>query len=460
MDFDLVETLESTLDMLAERALGKGIELADSIPPDVPSRLRGDPGRLRQILVNLLGNAIKFTEKGEVVVRVSMESETANHAMVRFSVTDTGIGIPPEVQTRLFQPFSQADGSTTRKYGGTGLGLVICRKLVAMMNGDIGVQSGAGKGATFWFTARFEKQTGELQRGGSFSRDLVNLRVLVVDDNDTNREILRHQIFAWKMHRGSAAGGFEALKLLREAAAAGTPYDLALLDMQMPEMDGLTLARAIKAEPAIAATRLIILTSVGQSLGNAVLEAAGIEAYLVKPVKQSRLFDSLVNVMGRTRTETVFASGNLDAASSIRPVVCSLPRMRVLVAEDNRVNQRVAQGQLQKLGCTVDVVANGLEVLESLPRLHYDAVFMDCQMPEMDGYEATQAIRARERDAGHPCGWKSPIYVIAMTANAMLGDRERCIGAGMDDYVSKPVHLTAMHDALERSRSTRCAAKS
>jgi two-component system, sensor histidine kinase len=296
LDFDLVETVESTLEMIAERAHSKGIELTYAIQPDMPRRLRGDPGRLRQILFNLLGNAIKFTEEGEVVVRVSQESETDRLALVRFNVEDTGIGISLAAQVRLFESFSQADGSMTRKYGGTGLGLAICKQLATMMHGQIGVESKPGKGANFWFTAEFEKQAGDTKSSQRYRHDLLDLQVLVVDDNRTNRTILCHQILAWKMLPGSAASGVEALNMLRTAAAAGQPIDLALLDAQMPEMDGLTLARAIKTDPVIAKTRLIVLTSMGQALSAAELKEAGLEAYLVKPVRQSRLFDCLVEV--------------------------------------------------------------------------------------------------------------------------------------------------------------------
>jgi two-component system sensor histidine kinase/response regulator len=449
LDFDLVETIEGTLDMLAERAQGKGVELLDGIAPNVSTRLRGDPGRLRQVLTNLIGNALKFTEHGEVVVRVQQDSETATHAVIRFNIVDTGIGIPPDVQGRLFQSFSQADNSTTRKYGGTGLGLAISKQLVSLMNGQIGVQSEAGKGSTFWFTVELEKQTGDAKPVKRPTSDLFNLRVLVVDDNATNRQILRHQIFAWKMQKGSAAGGFEALKILRAAAAAGEPYDLALLDMQMPEMDGMTLARAIKADPSIAPTRLVMLTSLGHRFSAEELNAVGLDAYLIKPVKQSRLFDTLVDVMGRDKPDSAFAEVS-DGPVALAQEAPPFPRLHLLVAEDNQVNQKIAVAQLKKLGCTVDVVANGLEVLEALPRVPYDLVFMDCQMPEIDGYEATQLIRKREQDPRHLCRWKAPVHIVAMTANAMQGDREKCLAAGMDDYVSKPMRLTDLRAALER----------
>ena len=449
LDFDLLEVVEGTLDMLAERTQGKGIELANAILPDVPQNLRGDPGRLRQILLNLIGNAIKFTERGEVVIRVFKESESDTHTVLRFDVVDTGIGIPEEVQVRLFQSFTQADSSTTRRYGGTGLGLAISRQLVGMMEGEIHVQSELGKGTTFWFTARFEKQTTLAAPRANSDRELFDLRVLVVDDNATNRQILRHQIFAWKMQKGSAAGGHEALKILRDAVAEDAPYDLALLDMQMPEMDGLSLARAIKDDPAIAATRLIILTSLGQIMSTKELKDAGIDAYLVKPVKRSRLFDSLVEVIGRTKAENVFSKTTFSSTTP-PPAIDPLPKIRILIAEDNRVNQKVALAQLKKLGCAADVAANGLEVLSALARLPYDFVFMDCLMPEMDGYETTRAIRKLEADTSRPCPWKAPLYITAMTANAMEGDREKCFAAGMDDYVSKPARLPELHASLER----------
>jgi PAS domain S-box-containing protein len=449
LDFDLVETIESTLDLLAARAQGKGIELASEVRTDVPALLQGDPGRLRQILINITGNAIKFTSKGEVVVRVSRESETETSAVLRFSVVDTGIGIPAEAQGRLFTAFTQADSSTTRKYGGTGLGLAIAKRLVSLMDGAIGLESEAGKGTMFWFTARFEKQKSQTRVIEARSRDLFNLRVLVVDDNATNRQILRHQIFAWKMQKGSAASGFEALEMLRAAAASGTPYDIALLDMQMPEMDGLTLARAIKADPAIARTHLIILTSLGQVMGTGELREIGIDAYLVKPVKQSHLFDCLVDVMGHAASETIFTKAESTAhpEPEANP---NLPKVRILLAEDNRVNQKVALGQLRKLGCTAHAVANGLEVIESLREAPYDVILMDCQMPEMDGYEATQLIRKHERESAAATGTAAKVHIIAMTANAMLGDREKCIAAGMDDYVTKPVRLSELQAALER----------
>jgi two-component system, sensor histidine kinase and response regulator len=447
LDFDLVETVEGALDMFAERARHKGIELACELPADLPRRLKGDPGRLRQVITNLLSNALKFTEKGEVVVRVSRESETDTHAVIKVSIKDTGIGIPDVVLGRLFQAFTQADNSTTRRFGGTGLGLAISKQLVELMGGKIGVLSECGVGSTFWFSVTLEKQMGPEEPPPSiYFRDLFDLRVLVVDDNATNRQILRHQLFAWKMQKGSAANGFEALELLRNAVADRKPYDLAILDMQMPEMDGMTLARAIKADPSIASTRLIILTSMGYMHTQDELKSAGVDAYLIKPVKQSRLFDCLVDVLGRAAAEHAFTKQPKNA-SPVAPAQAATPSgTRILLAEDNIVNQRVALAQLKGLGFNADAVANGLEVLSALNQVPYDLIFMDCQMPEMDGYEASRIIRQSER--GQFVSWKAPIRIVAMTANAMTGDREKCLAAGMDDYLSKPVRKAELQSAL------------
>ncbi len=458
LDFDLVPTLESTLDMLAERAQRKGTELVSSILPEVPVRLRGDPGRLRQILVNLVSNAIKFTDGGEVVVRVTTESQTPDAATLRFAVKDTGVGIAPEAQKRLFQAFSQADSSTTRKYGGTGLGLAISKQLVGMMGGQIGLESEPGKGSTFWFTATFEKLADGGRSLETMNRDLFDLRVLIVDDNATNRQILRHQIFAWKMQKGSAASGHEALRVLRGAVADGRPYHVALLDQEMPEMDGMTLARAIKSDPVIADTRLVILTSLGTHVSPDDLGEAGIVAALGKPVKQSRLLDCLVEAIGKSTVAQAISKVD-DAARPAIGVVshAELSKARILLAEDNVVNQRVALGTLRKLGYSADAVANGLEVIEALKRTPYDLIFMDCQMPEMDGYEATRLIRKCEKGAEGPCLWKSPVHIVALTASAMQGDREKCLAVGMNDYITKPMNAVEMRGALERWKPVKAA---
>jgi signal transduction histidine kinase/ActR/RegA family two-component response regulator len=456
LDFDLLETVESTLDMLAERAQAKGIELVTDVRPGTPRLLRGDPGRLRQVFTNLLGNAIKFTEGGEVVLRVEQQVESMGRVGMKFEVRDTGIGISREAQARLFQAFTQADSSTTRRYGGTGLGLAISKQLVTMMDGHIGVESEPGKGSTFWFTAQFEKPAGTQAPQNGEVDGWSNLRVLVVDDNATSRQILRHQIFNWKLQKGSAASGYEALRVLREAAAANRAYDIALLDVEMPEMDGLTLARAIKADATIASTRLIALTPLGHAVAPEELQAAGIDASLSKPVKQSKLFDCLVNVIGKAEASSLWApKPGMASVADISPALrARLGQSRVLLAEDNAVNQKVALALLKKLGCSADAVGNGIEAIEALQRIPYALVFMDCQMPEMDGYEATRLIRKREADKMHACPWPAPIRIVALTASAMQGDREKCLAAGMDDYISKPVRLSEIQAALERWQAT------
>jgi signal transduction histidine kinase/chemotaxis response regulator CheB len=452
IDFNLTETVEGALDMLVERAQAKRTELVMAMNPEVPRHLRGDPVRLRQVLLNLVGNAIKFTEGGEIVIRIARESETADHAMIRFEVSDTGIGMPPHVQEKLFSAFTQADTSTSRRYGGTGLGLAICKQLVHLMDGQIGVKSEVGKGSMFWFTARLLKQPAEPLPTDWNAIGWSNLRVLVVDDNATSRQVLRHQLFAWKLQKGSAASGHEALEVLRAAAAAGCPYDLALLDLEMPGMDGLTLARAIKAEPAIAAVHLIALTPLGHAPAPDEMLAAGIEASLSKPAKHSRLFDCLVTTLGRrdaTRLSAPKAAFMPPPALS-DGTLAMLQGARVLLAEDNAVNQKISLALLRKLGCSADAVSNGIEVIEALQRIPYSLIFMDCQMPEMDGLEATRLIRKRERESSQAGPWRTPVCIVALTAGAMQADRENCIAAGMDDFVSKPVRINELQAVLER----------
>jgi predicted ATPase/signal transduction histidine kinase/CheY-like chemotaxis protein len=456
VNFDLVKTIESTLEMLAARAFAKGIELVSSVPPDIPTQLRGDPGRMRQILTNLVGNAIKFTDMGEVVVRVSKQSESETDTVLKFYVDDTGIGIPSEAQARLFEAFSQADQSTTRKYGGSGLGLTIAKRLAEMMDGEIGVQSELGKGSSFWFTARVEKSAPNATR--TYDGDLSAVRALVVDDNATNREILCRQIQAWKMQPTSAQSGPDALQKLRKAVDEGMPYNLALLDVQMPGMDGLALAREIKADASIAETRLVVLTSLGQPYSTEELKLDKIEAYLVKPIKQSRLFDCLVDAMGKPAAREFVADSDRSGAPANDSQPGPQPKnARILLAEDNYINQRVVLGQLKKLGYHADVVANGLEVLKALQSNPYDIILMDCQMPEMDGFEATRAIRIREQRSDQGFDSESPIHIVAITANALLGDREKCLAAGMNDYLSKPIEVQGLQSVLDRwTAGTQC----
>jgi signal transduction histidine kinase/CheY-like chemotaxis protein len=443
VDFDLREAVESTIELLAERAQAKGLELAALVYNDVPAQLRGDPGRLRQVLTNLVSNAVKFAERGEVIVRATKESETGSHVGIRFAVTDTGIGISETAQVRLFQAFVQADGSTTRKYGGTGLGLAISKQLVELMGGEIGMESVPGKGSTFWFTALFEKQPHVDKAVPVPHARLDGLRVLIVDDNATNRNILIHQTASWKMIPSEAEDGNRALELLR-AAAQHEPYDIVLMDMDMPGITGFELARTIKGDPSVTAVPLVLMTSFGQRGDGQVAREIGIAAYLTKPVRESQLFDCLVTVLDRSGVMSTQSNAATPATLVTRYALKereTMARKLILVAEDNIVNQLVAARQVENMGYRADVVANGLEAVEALARIPYDLVLMDCQMPEMDGYQATAAIRLSEGQSKH-----TPI--IAMTASAMEGEREKCLAAGMNDYISKPVKSEALHAML------------
>jgi PAS domain S-box-containing protein len=447
LDFDLRSAVEDAVELLAERALDKNIELASLIASTCPTALRGDPGRLRQVLTNLVGNAVKFTKHGEVIVRADKEIETDTSITVRFTVSDTGIGMSPAAQTNLFEAFTQADGSTTRKYGGTGLGLCISRQLVELMNGEIGVTSTPGEGSTFWFTAQFEKQALQSIAVAPVKKSLDQLRVLIVDDNATNRNILCEQSKSWGMVPTEAESGQQALKLLTAAAAEGVAYDLAILDLMMPEMDGFDVARAIKATPDIADVPLVLLTSFGERRHSEVAQEAGIAAYLTKPVRQAQLFDSLTTVMSNalapaTANEPVLPWSKRERRSTLQNGR-TMSNKLILLAEDNIVNQKVAARQLEKLGYRADAVANGCQALEALARIPYDLVLMDCQMPEMDGYEATAQIRSREGVGKH-----TPI--VAMTAHALAGDRAKCLAAGMDDYISKPVKTAELERVVQR----------
>ncbi len=441
VDFDLRRAVREVLGSFAEAAQAKGLELLCLIRHDVPNALVGDPGRLRQVLNNLVGNAVKFTEKGEVVLRVTPGESAGDAAVVRFEVRDTGIGIDPELRSRLFQSFVQADGSSSRRYGGTGLGLAISRRLVSLMGGTIDVESQPGRGSTFFFTVRFERQAPEAAPLPVPPARLAGRRVLVVDDNATNRQILKQQLGYWGLRTTAVDAGARALATLRETADEGHPYDLAILDMKMPEMDGLALGRAIKEEPSLAAVRLILLTSFGQRGHGAEASRIGIAAYLTKPVDEADLYDCLVEVLGEGPGKKAPHLVTRHSLRELRPPVAA----RVLVAEDNEVNQKVAVRILEKLGYRVEVADDGREALEACSRTRYDAVLMDGQMPGMDGYEVTRTIREREKEKG---GERLPI--IAMTASAMKGDRERCLEAGMDDYVSKPVTPESLEAALRR----------
>jgi len=455
IEFDIRVAVEEAVGLLAEKADSKNLELACLVHSDVPTLLSGDPGRIRQILVNLVGNAVKFTDTGEVVVRVNILEEDTSGLMLRLEVTDTGIGIPYEHQAKLFQSFTQADSSTTRKYGGTGLGLAICQQLATMMGGETGFESEPGIGSRFWFSLRVERVQQGSDSSVSRREDLKGLRVLIVDDNATNRKILEYYAKAWGMMSESAEDGMMALDCLRRAVETGNPYQLVLLDMQMPHMNGLMVAKEIQADPQISSVQLVMLTSLGQRGDAEKAKQAGIAAYLTKPIRQGQLFECLCLIMGnepKVQSQSIITRHSLK--EELRKSSC-----RILLAEDNVVNQKVAVRMLEKLNWRPDVVNNGREAIDAWERGGYDLVLMDCQMPEMDGFEATGYIRAKEQEheaeqqkkkAAEGCTEKpeSPtrIPIIAMTANAMKGDRDRCLAAGMDDYLAKPVKL----DELER----------
>jgi len=438
-DFNLNDTLADTVKALALRAHQKGIELALSVGQDVPDTITGDPIRLRQVIINLLGNAIKFTDQGEVVLRVTVESKTDNQARLRFAITDTGIGIPLEKQALIFQSFSQADSSTTRKYGGTGLGLAISIQLAEMMGGAIGVESEVGRGSTFHFTIQFDlpavpppKRT---IRGLS---TLQGLPALIVDDNLTNRTILQAVLTNWQMKPTAVASGKEALVSLQQAHDMGTPFRLVLLDGNMPEMDGFALAEQIKGFPGLGRVTILMLTSDSQTNALGRCREVGIAAHLIKPINQSDLLDSILrlgNVAATLEPQTIEVQpGALVADARV---------LRILLAEDNAVNQRLAVRLLEKRGHVVTLATDGLEALRALEEEHFDLILMDLQMPHMGGIEATTAIRAREISTG------AHIPIVAMTAHAMTGDRERCMEAGMDGYLSKPIKAELLYTTVE-----------
>jgi signal transduction histidine kinase/CheY-like chemotaxis protein len=441
VDFYLRDTLDDTVATLAVRAHKKGLELADHIAPEVPDVLSGDPHRLCQIIVNLIGNAIKFTDGGEVVLRVDVKSRSDQETWLHFAVSDTGIGIAPDQQQKLFKAFSQADASTTRKYGGTGLGLAISARLVQMMGGEIWLESQAGRGSTFHFTARFLPARGPGAKPAPTKPAQVHdLPVLVVDDNATNRRILQEMLTNWGMRPTMVNGGREALAALDQARGAGSPFALVLLDAMMPEMDGFALAEAIRRDPDSIGATLMMLSSANRREDAARCRELGVANYLTKPIRQSTLLDAIMTVLGPSESDL---EGAVPEAAH---TACQHhgAALRLLLAEDNAVNQRLAKNLLERQGHQVVVVSNGREALAALDRSRFDAVLMDVQMPEMGGFETTAAIRAREADTG------AHTPIIAMTAHALKGDRDRCLAAGMDDYVAKPLRPRDLFEVLER----------
>ena len=432
IDFDLRSLVEESAVVLAEPAQKKGLDLGCLVEPDLPPRVVGDPGRLRQVLLNLLSNGVKFTETGEVVLRVESRGIRDGSARIRFSVTDTGPGIPPAAQTQLFQPFTQANSSVARRYGGTGLGLTICKRLVELMAGEIGLDSVVDHGSTFWFTLPLQISQSSREE---LPLDLSQVRILVVDDNATNRRILESQLAKLGMEVVCVSGGFEALDTLAAAANGNAPFHAAIVDHDMPEMDGMSLAREVRARPDGDGLVMVLLSSHVQMATVENLQAAGFAACVMKPARLEQLRDCLNKSL---RNAPVMVQ-----AKPAKPVPRAI-RGRILLAEDNSVNQKVATRTLEKLGYYVDVVANGSEAVEKLERGLYDAILMDCQMPEMDGYAATREIRRREGVSGRT-------VIIAMTASAMAGDREKCLKAGMDDYVTKPVRSEDLQHILQKN---------
>ena len=436
LDFDLNQLMEEAVDLLAERATTKGLELTGYVEPGVTA-LRGDPGRLRQVIVNLLSNAVKFTERGIVAARARVTPREDGMLVVRLEVSDTGIGIRPEVQERLFRPFSQADMSTTRRYGGTGLGLAICRQLVELMGGSIGLTSEEGRGSTFWFEVPLPP--GRASSADATVVEFPGVRALIVDDHAVNRSLLRVHAGRWGIQVEEASDGPSALLRLRDAAARGVPFHLLLTDHQMPGMDGLQLVRAAAAVPALRVLRSVVITSLLRRDDDPAARDLRIAAWITKPVRQRVLHDAIVFALGG-RSGPVAGSAESVAATSAPPAG---QRPRVLVAEDNSVNQLVTVRMLEKIGCSSDVVANGAEAVAAASRAPYAAVLMDCLMPEMDGYEATRRIRASDGPSAH-------LPIIALTANAMKGDQERCLAAGMDEFVTKPVSAKELGRVLAR----------
>ena len=441
VEFSPAYVTESVAELLATQARKKELALQPFIASDVPKLLLGDSGRLRQILINLAGNAIKFTPQGHVTIKTELLSAHDEHVILKFSVEDSGVGLSQDTAARLFQPFTQGDGSTTRKFGGTGLGLSISKRLVELMGGTIGVDTHEGRGSIFWFTARFERLA--QREVGPQPSPLSGRRVLVVDDDERMRQILHQYVVSWGMRNGCTSNGVEALETLRRAALAGDPYQVAIVDFAMPVMGGFDLAKEIRKDPALAGIQLVLVTAFDTKHRGKEALAAGYNSYLTKPVKQSQLFDCIAGVMQSETEQTARSaapatghrSGN-GATAGARPLV--------LVAEDNSINKQLALAQLKRLDIVPHVVGNGREAFETFLKHEFAVILMDCHMPEVDGYEATRRIRKAERRTG------GHVAIIAMTANAMEGDRDTCIAAGMDDYLAKPVEIGRLRQVLER----------
>ena len=448
VDFDIRDCLESALKTIAVQADEKGLELLCEVAPEVPEFVRGDSNRLRQIVINLVGNAIKFTDAGEVEVRVQVQIEDGADRLLHFTVSDTGIGIPEDKQDAIFAPFAQADSSTTRKYGGTGLGLTISARLAAKMGGAMWVESEGGKGSHFHFTIHVSTaNVKEIKVGRAAPPEtLRGVKVLVVDDNRTNRRILEGMLRRWDMNTVLVESGEEALAQLTASREAGAPYGLILTDMHMPKMDGFALVEQIRQRPELTTATIMMLTSAGHRGDAARCQELGVVAYLLKPIRQSELREAIARVLGARQQEGAIPLVTRYSLQDARDPDCSL---KVLLAEDNAVNRLLAVRLLEKRGHKVMVAGNGLEALAALKKEAFDVIFMDVQMPEMDGYEATAAIREAEKNSGRHQ------QVIALTAHAMKGDRERCLAAGMDGYLSKPIRPHELDELLEEQVARR-----
>jgi signal transduction histidine kinase/CheY-like chemotaxis protein/HPt (histidine-containing phosphotransfer) domain-containing protein len=444
--FDVREIVEGVLDLFAERAQAKNLELLSFLPTDVPSKVRGDAGRLRQVLINLLGNAVKFTEQGEIILYVSALEESDAQVTLRFAICDTGIGIAENVQQQLFQSFTQADGSTTRKYGGTGLGLAICKQLVELMGGEIGLVSKPGEGSTFYFSIRFDRQAASASTGDDATAELAGKRIFVVDDHIKNRQFLHHQLGLWKVESNGAASAEQAIRVLREAAVAGTPYDLAILDAELAEKN--ELAETLSNDEQLQPIKLLLLTSLRQASEYQSSQGKDANDYLLKPIKPLLLLDALQRVW-KFRSSGVQefrspVSSEVQNSPTLKPPnsqTLKLPRL--LLVEDNFINQQLTQAQIQRLGYDLDIAADGAQALAALQQNDYALILMDCRLPDIDGLELTAAIR--NLDNG-----KKAMPIVALTGSAQNGERERCLAAGMNDFLTKPVTLARLASALTR----------
>jgi PAS domain S-box-containing protein len=439
-DFDTYSLVDDAIEMVSAQVHRKGIAIGAYIEPGVPDWLNGDPGRVRQVLSNLLSNAAKFTEKGEIGVQVKLLRKQDHNVAILFEVNDSGIGITTEIATRLFQPFTQGDISTSRKYGGTGLGLAISKRLVELMGGTIGVESAHERGSKFWFTVELNECIAPSKTTFALTPQLENTRILCVDDNSINRDIIKRQIESWKMRCDLAMNAAEALSKLKRAAAEKDPYQLALVDYIMPGMNGIELIQIMRQLPEIASTHVVMLSSLGATFTPAELQELSISMSLTKPIRQVKLHEAIINVLNSIYNPIEYPITAIETAKPIE-----LKDYRLLLVEDNTINQQVALRILAKLGYRADTVANGVEVLAALEKANYDLILMDCQMPEMDGYTATKEIRKIEA-----VEQKIHVPIIAMTAHALKGDREKCLAIGMDDYISKPIDIKILTETLEK----------